>query len=207
MKIPPSRCRAAVVRLALLVASPTSSSSCATTCAPTRSAATAPKHVKTPHIDRLAHEGVKFANTFCTTSLCSPSRASSSAASMRTARRDRDNFTEYPAALPQLPGRLLQAAATPPPTSANGTWARITTIHAPASTGSSRTRARANTSTPSGTSTARERESHQGLLHHRRHRLALDWLKSRAKTPTNPGALFHRPQGPAQLLHARAEKV
>jgi N-acetylglucosamine-6-sulfatase len=34
------------------------------------------KHVKTPHIDRLASEGVRFANTFCTTSLCSPSRAS-----------------------------------------------------------------------------------------------------------------------------------
>ena len=34
-------------------------------------------HVKTPHIDALAKSGVKFANTFCTTSLCSPSRARS----------------------------------------------------------------------------------------------------------------------------------
>ena len=32
--------------------------------------------LKTPHIDRIAQEGVRFANTFCTTSLCSPSRAS-----------------------------------------------------------------------------------------------------------------------------------
>jgi N-acetylglucosamine-6-sulfatase len=33
-------------------------------------------HLKTPHIDRLAKEGVYFKNSFCTTSLCSPSRAS-----------------------------------------------------------------------------------------------------------------------------------
>src|SRR5262245_53722565 len=33
-------------------------------------------HVKTPHIDRLAREGVIFRNAFATTSLCSPSRAS-----------------------------------------------------------------------------------------------------------------------------------
>ena len=33
-------------------------------------------HLKTPHIDRLAKDGVHFRNAFCTTSLCSPSRAS-----------------------------------------------------------------------------------------------------------------------------------
>src|SRR5262245_10994285 len=33
-------------------------------------------HLKTPHIDRLGKEGVYFKNAFCTTSLCSPSRAS-----------------------------------------------------------------------------------------------------------------------------------
>jgi arylsulfatase A-like enzyme len=32
--------------------------------------------LKTPNMDRLAREGVHFTNAFCTTSLCSPSRAS-----------------------------------------------------------------------------------------------------------------------------------
>src|SRR6056297_3722892 len=32
--------------------------------------------LKTPHLDRLAGEGVLFENAFVTTSLCSPSRAS-----------------------------------------------------------------------------------------------------------------------------------
>ncbi len=33
-------------------------------------------YLKTPHIDRLAHEGAKFVNAFHTTPLCSPNRAS-----------------------------------------------------------------------------------------------------------------------------------
>ena len=31
--------------------------------------------VRTPHIDRIAREGVRFRNAFCTTPLCSPVRA------------------------------------------------------------------------------------------------------------------------------------
>src|SRR5690242_1788883 len=34
------------------------------------------KHVRTPHIDRLAKDGVRFLNTFVTTSICCTSRAS-----------------------------------------------------------------------------------------------------------------------------------
>ena len=65
-------------------------------------------HVKTPRIDALAAEGVRFANAFCTTSLCSPSRASI-LTGLSTHRHDvRDNFTELPAALPHWPGRLRQ---------------------------------------------------------------------------------------------------
>src|SRR5574341_2537656 len=33
-------------------------------------------YLKTPHIDRLAHEGAQFVNAFHTTPLCSPNRAS-----------------------------------------------------------------------------------------------------------------------------------
>ncbi|MGA1617975.1 MAG: sulfatase-like hydrolase/transferase, partial [Pirellulales bacterium] len=36
----------------------------------------APEWLETPNLDRLAAEGVHFANAFVTTSLCSPSRAS-----------------------------------------------------------------------------------------------------------------------------------
>ena len=65
--------------------------------------------IKTPHIDRLAKEGVRFANAFCTTSLCSPSRAS--ILSGRYAHRHgvNDNFTEYPANVPSFP-KALQGA-------------------------------------------------------------------------------------------------
>ena len=64
---------------------------------------------KTPNLDRLAREGVRFANAFVTTSLCSPSRASF--LSGRPARRHRvlNNFTEYPDDLPGYPGRLHDA--------------------------------------------------------------------------------------------------
>lgn len=64
------------------------------------------KQVKTPHIDRLAGEGVLFANTFCTTSLCSPSRASILSGLYAHTHGVTDNFTEYPATMPSFPGVL-----------------------------------------------------------------------------------------------------
>jgi N-acetylglucosamine-6-sulfatase len=67
------------------------------------------KHVKTPNIDRLASEGARFANTFCTTSLCSPSRASILTGLYAHKHGVRDNFTELPAHLPHWPARLREA--------------------------------------------------------------------------------------------------
>ena len=69
-------------------------------------------HVKTPHIDALAQSGVKFANTFCTTSLCSPSRASILTGLYAHRHGVRDNFTELPATLPHWPGRLRESGYT-----------------------------------------------------------------------------------------------
>ena len=65
--------------------------------------------LKTPNIDRLAQEGVYFKNHFCTTSLCSPSRASILSGKYAHAHGVLNNFTEYPADLPSFP-RQLQAA-------------------------------------------------------------------------------------------------
>ena len=38
--------------------------------------------IQTPNLDRLAGEGVRFANTWCQSPICQPSRASMSAAVM-----------------------------------------------------------------------------------------------------------------------------
>ncbi len=67
------------------------------------------KYVKTPHIDALAADGVRFANTFCTTSLCSPSRASILTGLYAHRHTVRDNFTELPTQLPHWPGRLQES--------------------------------------------------------------------------------------------------
>ncbi len=67
------------------------------------------QHVRTPHIDALARTGVRFANAFCTTSLCSPSRASILTGLYAHRHGVRDNFTELPAALPHWPGRLRES--------------------------------------------------------------------------------------------------
>jgi len=64
---------------------------------------------KTPHLDRLAAEGARFANCFATTSLCSPSRASMISGLYAHAHGVVNNFTDYPNQLPNFP-RQLQAA-------------------------------------------------------------------------------------------------
>ncbi|MBL9126033.1 MAG: sulfatase-like hydrolase/transferase, partial [Verrucomicrobiales bacterium] len=64
------------------------------------------RHVRTPNIDALAESGVRFANAFCTTSLCSPSRASILTGLYAHRHGVRDNFTELPARFPHWPARL-----------------------------------------------------------------------------------------------------
>jgi N-acetylglucosamine-6-sulfatase len=66
------------------------------------------KHLKTPNMDRLGQEGVHFKNAFCTTSLCSPSRASILSGLYAHKHGVVDNFTEYPANLKSFPA-VLQA--------------------------------------------------------------------------------------------------
>ena len=66
------------------------------------------KHVKTPRIDALAADGVRFANAFCTTSLCSPSRASILTGLYAHRHGVRNNFTELPPSLPHWPARLRE---------------------------------------------------------------------------------------------------
>ncbi|MBI3874431.1 MAG: sulfatase-like hydrolase/transferase [Verrucomicrobia bacterium] len=66
-------------------------------------------HLKTPHMDRLGHEGVYFKNTFCTTSLCSPSRASILSGVYAHTHGVQNNFTEYPANFRSFPMQLQSA--------------------------------------------------------------------------------------------------
>ena len=62
--------------------------------------------IKTPNIDRIANEGVRFANMFCTTSLCSPSRASILTGLYAHTHGVTNNFTELPATRPHWAQRL-----------------------------------------------------------------------------------------------------
>jgi arylsulfatase A-like enzyme len=66
-------------------------------------------HLKTPNIDKLAAEGVFFKNYFCTTSLCSPSRASILSGVYAHTHGVVNNFTDFPSDLPNMPA-VLQAA-------------------------------------------------------------------------------------------------
>ncbi len=68
-----------------------------------------PAMSRTPNIDRLGREGVYFRNTFCTTSLCSPSRASILGGLYAHSHGVTNNFTEYPVDLPTFPRQLQKA--------------------------------------------------------------------------------------------------
>jgi len=61
------------------------------------------EHLRTPNMDRLGEEGIYFKNAFCTTSLCSPSRASIISGLYAHQHGVVNNFTEYPEALQSFP--------------------------------------------------------------------------------------------------------
>jgi N-acetylglucosamine-6-sulfatase len=67
--------------------------------------------VRTPHIDRLAREGVRFLNAFATTPLCSPSRASilTGLYAHRHGILDNTDHSAASHALPTFPRRLRAA--------------------------------------------------------------------------------------------------
>jgi len=65
--------------------------------------------LKTPNIDRLANEGIRFKNAFCTSSLCSPSRASFLSGRYAHSHGVINNFTEFPTSIPSYPQRLHDA--------------------------------------------------------------------------------------------------
>ncbi|MBA2115386.1 sulfatase family protein [Bremerella alba] len=67
------------------------------------------EHVKTPHIDKIAQEGILFNNSFCTTSLCSPSRASILTGLYAHGHGVTNNFTEFPTEMATFPKRLQDA--------------------------------------------------------------------------------------------------
>jgi len=62
--------------------------------------------LKTPRMDQLAAEGARFANAFCTTSLCSPSRGSFLSGLYAHAHGILNNFTDYPRDLASYPRQL-----------------------------------------------------------------------------------------------------
>jgi arylsulfatase A-like enzyme len=64
---------------------------------------------KTPNLDRLAAEGVRFTNVFCTTSLCSPSRASFLSGQYAHRHKVLNNFTDFPSETPSYPAGLRAA--------------------------------------------------------------------------------------------------
>jgi len=65
--------------------------------------------LKTPNMDRIANEGVRFANMFVTTSLCSPCRASYLSGLYAHTHKVVNNFTDYPVNLPGYHRRLHEA--------------------------------------------------------------------------------------------------
>ena len=65
--------------------------------------------VKSPNIDQLAVEGIKYTNTFLTASSCSPSRCSIIAGRYPHNTGAAELHTPLPAGMPTLPGELKKS--------------------------------------------------------------------------------------------------
>ncbi|WP_343074897.1 sulfatase [Phytoactinopolyspora alkaliphila] len=63
----------------------------------------------TPHIDRIAAGGMRFGNTFCTNSICTPSRASILTGTYSHINGVTTLHTQFDARLPVFPGLLREA--------------------------------------------------------------------------------------------------
>ncbi len=178
--------------------SPTSSSSSPTTCAGTASASPATRTSRRRTSTGSAKEGVYFKNAFCTTSLCSPSRASILSGLYAHTPRRREQLHRVPDRPAELPaaaagGRLRDGVHRQV---AHGRGQRRQAARA--STTSSPTRARASTSTPSSTSTARTARSCKGYYTHVVTDLAARLAEAATRRQAVPADA--RPQGAAQLL-------
>ncbi|MFE3448949.1 sulfatase [Nonomuraea sp. NPDC059194] len=64
---------------------------------------------ETPHIDRIANEGMRLDNCFCTNSLCAPSRATILTGTYNHVNGVQTLSTEFDARQPALPGLLQEA--------------------------------------------------------------------------------------------------
>ena len=160
-------------------------------------------HVKTPHIDRLAKEGVNFKNAFCTTSLCSPSRASILSGLYAHKHGVPNNFTEFPADAAQLSARCCSEAGYE--TAYIGKW------HMGEENDEPRPgfdyfvthKGQGKYFDTEFNVDGERRKVSAGLLHARRHRHGARLAAARSRRQAVPADA--RPQGAAQLLHAGAE--
>src|ERR1700756_1711537 len=83
--------------------------------------------VKIPNIQRIAREGVRFQNSFVTTPLCSPSRASYLTGQYAHKHGVTDNTDHSPRSYDLITfARYSTMLATRPHFWANGTWASTT---------------------------------------------------------------------------------
>ena len=82
-------------------------------------------HVRTPHLDRLAREGVRFARCYTSSPICMPARASVMTGRWPHAHGLWDNGVRLPPQTTTL-ATVLARTATAPGSWARGTWTSTT---------------------------------------------------------------------------------